>query len=76
MQEMKLRAIGKRRLHNSYRGTVGKIAPNIIEQQFNTEHPYEKLGTDVTQFITKYGKLYLSPVIDFHTREVLSYDSS
>ena len=76
MQEMKLRAIGKRRHYNSYRGTVGKIAPNIIEQQFNTERPYEKLGTDVTQFITKYGKLYLSPVIDFHTREVLSYDLS
>ena len=31
------------------------------------------MGKDVTVFITKYGKLYLSPIIDFHTREVLSY---
>ena len=30
----------------------------------------------MTQFITPYGKLYLSPVIDFYTREILSYDIS
>jgi putative transposase len=76
MQDMKLRAIGKRRHYNSYRGTVGKIAPNIMEQQFHSEKPYQKLGTDVTQFNTKYGRLYLSPVIDFHSREILAYDLS
>ena len=27
-------------------------------------------------FITPHGKLYLSPIIDFHTREILAYDLS
>jgi transposase InsO family protein len=38
--------------------------------------PYQKLGIDVTQFRTSCSKLYLSPVIDFHTPEVLAYDLS
>ena len=49
---------------------LGDIAPNIIDRNFNTTKPYEKAGTDVSVFITQYGKLYLSPIIDFHTREV------
>jgi putative transposase len=76
MKKLGLRAVPKQRLYKSYRGTVGKIAPNLMNQSFETTGPYEKLGTDVTQFRTPYGKLYLSPVIDFHTREVLSYDLS
>lgn len=76
MRENGLRAAIKRRRYNSYKGTVGKIAPNILERDFTTTGPYQKLGTDVTVFITPHGKLYLSPVIDFHTREVLAYDLS
>jgi putative transposase len=74
MKVMNLHAMPKRRMYKSYRGTVGKIADNILNQSFNTTHPYEKLGTDITQFRTPFGKLYLSPVIDFHTREILAYD--
>lgn len=76
MRKLGLRAVPKQRLYKSYRGTVGKIAPNLMNQSFETTGPYQKLGTDVTQFRTPYGKLYLSPVIDFHTREVLAYDLS
>ena len=76
MKKLGLRAVPKQRLYKSYRGTVGKIAPNVMNQSFETTGPYQKLGTDITQFRTAYGKLYLSPVIDFHTREVLAYDLS
>lgn len=76
MRENRISAMPRRRKYRSYRGEVGRIAPNILNQDFSTEKPYEKLGTDVTVFITQYGKLYLSPVIDFHTREVLAYDLS
>ena len=62
--------------YHSYKGEVGKIAANLINRDFSTTEPYQKLGTDVTVFITPHGKLYLSPVIDFHTREILSYDLS
>lgn len=76
MKENHLSASTRKRQYHSYRGQVGKIAPNVLSQDFKTTAPYEKLGTDVTQFITQYGKLFLSPVIDFHTREILAYDLS
>ncbi|MBQ2658047.1 MAG: IS3 family transposase [Erysipelotrichaceae bacterium] len=76
MQENALAAMPPKVKYNSYRGTVGKIAPNILDRDFSTSHPYEKLGTDITQFKIEFGTLYLSPVIDFHTREILAYDLS
>ncbi len=76
MRENNIRAARKKRRYNSYKGTVGKIAPNILNRDFSTTEPYQKLGTDVTVFITPHGKLYLSPIIDFHTREILAYDLS
>jgi putative transposase len=76
MREAGLSALPKRRAYHSYRGEVGKTAPNVLNRDFSTTGPYQKMGTDVTQFITEFGKLYLSPVIDFHTREILAYDIS
>ena len=76
MKENNLLAKPKKRSYHSYRGIVGDIAPNIIDRDFIAFRPYEKAGTDVTVFITQYGKLYLSPIIDFHTREILAYDLS
>lgn len=76
MRENRISAMPKKHRYRSYRGEVGRIAPNVLNRDFSTERPYEKLGTDVTVFITQHGKLYLSPIIDFHTREILSYDLS
>ena len=76
MIKLGIQARPKQRKYVSYKGTVGRIAPNLLDRNFSTEHPYQKIGTDVTVFIMPFGKLYLSPIIDFHTREVLSYDLS
>ena len=59
---------GKRRKskYKSYRGEVGKIAPNILSRDFATDKPFEKLATDVTEFTVCDGKVYLSPIIDLH----------
>ena len=85
MKELGIKARPQVKRYRSYLGEVGKICKNKLlleketakriyyERNFTTTRPFEKLGTDVTVFITKYGKLYLSPIIDFHTREVLSY---
>lgn len=76
MTKLGLKAVPVRRKYSSYKGDVGRIAPNILARDFGTTGPYQKLGTDITQFITPFGKLYLSPIIDFHTREILAYDIS
>lgn len=32
------------------RGTAGRIAPNLLEQNFEDAKPNQKWGTDVTEF--------------------------
>ena len=76
MREHHLSAIPKRVKYCSYRGEVGSKAPNLIKRAFDAGEPYRVFGTDVTQFSIPSGKLYLSPIIDFHTREIVSYDIS
>ncbi len=61
------------RKYNSYEGNLGINVPNLMNQDFKTTMPYQKAGTDVTEFRILGTSIYLSPVIDFHTREVLSY---
>ena len=62
------------RKYNSYAGNVGHVAPNILDRNFKAEKPYEKAGTDVTMFLVNGERVYLSPLIDFKTREILSYE--
>ena len=76
MKKFNLKARIIKRKYKSYLGDIGLKAPNILNRDFKENLPYKKLGTDVTVFITKYGKLYLSPIIDFYTREVLAYNIS
>lgn len=62
-----------RKRFTSYRGEVGKIAPNLLERDFIATAPAEKWVTDVTEFRVGEEKLYLSPVMDLFDRSVLSY---
>lgn len=61
------------RKYNSYAGDLGYTKPNHMNQDFQTTEPYQKAGTDMTMFRTSRGPVYLSPIIDFNSREVLSY---
>jgi transposase InsO family protein len=63
----------KWRRYNSFKGDLGGILPNVINQDFQTTGPYQKAGTDVTMFPLDEQAVFLSPLIDFHTREVLAY---
>lgn len=70
--------LGKRpkEKYHSYQGTVGKVADNIINRDFTTTAPLQKWTTDVSQFNFSWGKCYISPILDMHTNEVISYDLS
>ena len=61
------------RKYNSYEGNLGINISNIMNQDFKTTTPYQKAGTDITEFPVLGTSIYLSPVIDFYTREILSY---
>lgn len=40
----------KSRRYNSYKGKVGRSAPNRIYRRFHTTIPYQKITTDTTEF--------------------------
>ena len=40
----------KSRRYNSYKGNIGKIAPNRIRRRFHTTIPHQKITTDTTEF--------------------------
>ena len=40
----------KSRRYNSYRGKIGRIAPNRIHRRFHTTIPHQKITTDTTEF--------------------------
>lgn len=57
----------------SYKGEVGKIAPNLLERNFTSDRPLRKLVTDVTEFSLFGVKRYLSTVLDLFNGEIVSY---
>ncbi|MEE1023974.1 MAG: IS3 family transposase, partial [Acutalibacteraceae bacterium] len=62
--------------YHSYKGTVGKVADNILNRDFSAIKPFEKITTDVTQFNVCDEKVYLSPVLDLFNNEIVSYSIS
>ena len=76
MRSMGLHGKRRKSKYKSYKGEVGKIAPNIINRNFETTKPFEKLATYVTEFAVCDDKVYLSPILDLHNNEVISYSIS
>ena len=65
-----------KRKYSSYKGTVGRIADNFIDREFEADKPNEKWYTDVTEFNLRGEKAYLSPILDGYNQEVISYNIS
>ena len=56
--------------YRSYKGNVGKIAPNLLNRDFHADKPNQKWVTDVTEFSLFGKKLYLSPILDLHSSTI------
>ena len=76
MKSLNLKGKQRKNKYKSYKGDVGKIAPNILNRNFKATKPYEKLTTDVTEFNVCDEKIYLSPILDMYNNEILSYSIS
>lgn len=76
MGEMGLKCEIRKVKYRSYKGEVGKIAPNIIDRDFVAVEPNRKWATDVTQINIGSVKLYLSPIVDMFNGEIISYNIS
>jgi transposase InsO family protein len=73
MREMGLYCMVRAKKYCSYKGDVGKIAPNLLNRDFHAEKPNEKWVTDVTEFHLFGQKLYLSTILDLYNSEIVSY---
>ena len=76
MRELGLVCRVRIKRYRSYRGEVGKIAPNLLNREFYAEKPNQKWVTDVTEFNLFGQKLYLSPILDLHNGYLISYTLS
>ena len=76
MKELGLVCRVRTKKYRSYRGEVGKIAPNLLNRDFHADRPNQKWVTDVTEFSLFGEKLYLSPILDLHSSDLVSYTIS
>lgn len=76
MKELGLHCAVRLKKYRSYKGQIGKIAPNIISRNFNAVKPNKKWVTDITEFSLCGQKLYLSPILDLYNDEIISYSIS
>ncbi len=76
MKELGLICHVRIKKYRSYKGEVGKIAPNLLNRDFHAEKPNQKWVADVTEFSLLGKKLYLSPILDLCSRDLVSYTIS
>lgn len=59
--------------YSSYKGKVGKIAPNVLNQNFDAKQPLTVFHTDVTQIRLYNGNWgYISAITDEASKEVIA----
>ncbi len=76
MRELGLVCRVRIKKYRSYKGEVGKIAPNLLNRDFHAKKPNQKWVTDVTEFSLFGEKIYLSPILDLHSGYLVSYTIS
>lgn len=90
MSVMGLYGVTPKAKYKSYKGDMNGTVKNQLltkvidednhktyyERNFETTRCNEKWSTDVSEFHIAAGKLYLSPIIDLHNREIISYNIS
>jgi putative transposase len=76
MHECGLSSLVRIKKYRSFKGSVGKIAPNVLDRNFNALSINKKWVTDVTEFALFGQKRYLSPILDLYNGEIISYTIS
>lgn len=74
MCELGMNSQVKLKKYKSYKGEVGRTAPNLLNRRFKAKRARHKLVTDVTEFKAAGKKLFLSPVMDLYNGEILAWE--
>ena len=62
--------------YNSFKGVVGRAFDNVLDRDFSADEPWQKLGTDVTEFKAPWGRAYFAPAYDFGSKEIVAWSTS
>jgi len=76
MAGMELKSLVRPKKYRSYRGEVGRTAPDLLQRKFSAERANRKWVTDVTEFSLAGDKLYLSPVMDLYNGEIVAFETA
>ena len=76
MKELGLVCRVRMKKYRSYKGEKGTTADNKLNREFRAEKPNQKWGTDVTEFRLFGEKLYLSPILDLYSGDIVTYTLS
>lgn len=76
MRKLNIKSLVRVKKYQSFKGTTGKIADNLLQRQFDSDRPNKKWVTDITEFNVGSDKLYLSPVMDLFNGEIIAYRTS
>lgn len=74
MCELGMNSQVKLKKYKSYKGLVGRTAPNLLNRKFKAKRARSKLVTDVTEFKVAGRRLFLSPVMDLYNGEILAWE--
>ena len=76
MKELGLVCRVRMKKYRSYKGEKGTTADNLLAREFTAEKPNQKWVTDVTEFRMFGQKLYLSPILDLCSGDIVTYTMS
>ena len=76
MKELGLVCRVRMKKYRSYKGEQGTTADNVLDREFRAEKPNQKWVTDVTEFRLFGQKLYLSPILDLCSGDIVTYTLS
>jgi len=76
MKLLGLKCMVRIKKYRSYKGEIGKVAPDLIQRDFTATAPNQKWTTDITEFSLFGTKIYLSPILDMYNSEIISYNIS
>ena len=73
---LSIKSLVRPKKYKSFKGEIGRIAPDVLKRKFNAEQFHTKWVTDVTEFKIAGVKLFLSPVMDLFNGEIIAYTTS
>jgi putative transposase len=76
MGKMGLKSLVRLKKYRSYKGPVGKTAPDLLKRHFHAKGENQKWVTDVTEFKVAGEKLYLSSVMDLFNGEIIAFETA